>query len=67
MKEIDDLINSIPDEYNNLSVMADPQKEFYKEVLHIRLNEIYIPVAKEIEQQKENNYRRRAQYDSWER
>ncbi|HEL0789894.1 TPA: hypothetical protein TU158_001824 [Streptococcus equi subsp. zooepidemicus] len=49
LQKIDDLIDSIPEKYGNLSVMPLEQKEFYKSILHIRLNEVLYPVAKEIQ------------------
>lgn len=40
LSEIIDFINSIPNSYNDISIMSDDRKEYYLATLKIRLNEL---------------------------
>jgi len=45
MTAIEDLINNIPENTGNLAVMPAIQKEYYLKLMHLRLNDIFIPTA----------------------
>ena len=48
--KIERLINDIPEEYNGLSICSPIRKRFYIECMKLRINEVFVPTYKKLEE-----------------
>lgn len=64
LSRINRMIDEIPEEYHGLEVMSPVRRQFYKELLQIRHEEVFLPVLEKsrvIDQSKETPARRKRQ------
>ncbi len=54
LKEIEEIINSVPNKFNNLEIISDTRKKFYIETIKYRYNNILLPIYKKIKDFIEN-------------